>query len=76
MTAISTKVDDRLKKELITTLLKVYMSGRYELFGFRRKFDAHHRSSEPSVSKASRLLNTQAMNLDALEVPKLSALRI
>jgi len=44
-------VDEKLKKELITILLKVYMSG-----------------GELSIDKASRLLNTQAMNLDVLEI--------
>lgn len=48
--AVPTKADEELKKELITILLKVYMSG-----------------GEPSIDKASRLLNTQAMNLDTLE---------
>jgi len=44
-------VDEKLKKELITILLKVYMSG-----------------GDPSIDRASRLLNTQAMNLDVLEI--------
>ncbi|KAF9648447.1 hypothetical protein BDM02DRAFT_3180162 [Thelephora ganbajun] len=51
MRATPTKVDEKLKKQLITILLKVYMSG-----------------SEPSVDKTSRLLDTQAMNLDVLEI--------
>ena len=64
-------VDEKLKKKLITILLKVYMSGRFvsrfivESAILRLYFPLN---SEPSIDKASRLLNTQAMNLDASEV--------
>lgn len=72
MKATPAKVDEKLKKELITILLKVYMSGRCVspliVGGATLSFSS--RNSEPSIDKASRLLNTQAMNLDALEVAR------
>jgi hypothetical protein len=70
MKATPVKVDEKLKKELITILLKVYMSGRCVslLVVESATLSFSSRNSEPSIDKASRLLNTQAMNLDALEV--------
>lgn len=61
------KGDEKLKKELITILLKVYMSGRCASQLIAGSNSETSRNSEPSIDKASRLLNTQAMNLDALE---------
>ena len=73
MRATPTRVDEELKKELITILLKVYMSGRYVsrliIENVIPSFSPP-RNSDPSIDKASRLLNTQAMNFDALEVTR------
>ena len=73
MRATPTEVDKELKKELITILLKVYMNGRCVsrlivesgILSF-----SSFRNSEPSIDKASRLLNTQAMDFDVLEVTR------
>jgi len=76
MRAAPTRVDEELKKELITILLKVYMSGRYVSRLLVESAILSSRNSEPSVDKASRLLNTQAMNFEVLEVIRCGSGRV
>lgn len=63
-------VDESLQQELLMVLLEVYMSSGSValLHTLYTLFTAHDPSREYSADRTARLLNTQAMNLDVLEV--------
>lgn len=60
-------VDDKVRKELIRTLLEVYMSEDVEE-GSRNAKEKDEKRRARDQERASNLMNSQAMNLDVLDV--------
>ncbi len=65
-------VDEAVKKDLIMILLEVYMSGGCVVYCFRRRTTEltlkPKLASETTADRTARLLNSQAMNLEVLDV--------